>query len=157
MTPSEETASTIPMTSWRSQASEKPCRSLTRPAPVSECAISAQVGRCSASAFSMISPVTDCPCGTSITVTLAACGFMLSAASSSGVAARMRRVSASMPEKVPLAKATTRSPGRTAETIASSPLQPVPATPKVWTFSVPQISRSIRLHSIIPRRTSGCM
>src|SRR5690606_19526001 len=31
------------------------------------------------------------------------------------------------------------------------------ATPKVWTFRVPQTLRSISLHSIIPRRTSACM
>ena len=36
-----------------------------------------------------------------------------------------------IPENVPFTKATTLSPGLTADITASSPLQPVPATPKV--------------------------
>ena len=56
--------------------------------------------------------VTDWPCGVSITITLFGFGFSESAASSSAVAAFMRMVSVSMPEKVPFGNATTLSPGR---------------------------------------------
>jgi hypothetical protein len=45
----------------------------------------------------------------------------------------------------------------TAENIASSPLQPVPATANVCMFVVPQSSRSMCLHSINPRNTSLCI
>ena len=145
------------MTPLRSHAAEKPSTSLTRPEPVSQWAMAAHFGLCSASAFSTISPVTDWPWGTSTMVTLAAFGSREFAASSSAVAALSRSVSPSIPEKVPLTNATTRSPGRITENMVSRPLQPVPATPKVWTFCVPKTSRSIFLHSTMPRSTSSCM
>ena len=100
-----------------------------RPDPVSQWAMKAHIGLCFASALSTVSPVTDWPCGVSITVTLSAFGLRESAASSSLVAAFMRMVSVSMPEKVPLGKATTLSPGRIRESTQSSPEKPVPATP----------------------------
>ena len=102
-----------------------------RPDPVSQCAMNAHFGLCFFNAVSTISPVTDCPWGTSITVTLAACGFKLSLANSSLVAAFIRNVRASIPENVPFENATTVSPGITALNIQSKPLQPVPATPNV--------------------------
>ncbi len=41
----------------------------------------------------------------------------------------MRMVRLSMPEKVPLGKATTLSPGRIRDSTQSRPEKPVPATP----------------------------
>ncbi len=62
-------------------------------------------------------------------VTLAALGLSELAASSSAVDAFMRMVRLSMPENVPLGKATTLSPGRISESTQSRPEKPVPATP----------------------------
>ncbi len=100
-----------------------------RPEPVSQWAMNAHIGLCLASALSMVSAVTDWPCGVSITVTLSAFGLSESAASSSLVAAFMRMVSVSMPEKVPFGKQTTLSPGRISDSTQSRPEKPVPATP----------------------------
>ena len=75
-----------------------------RPEPVSQCAMNAHIGLCWASALSTVSPKTDWPCGVSMTITLFGFGLSESAASSSAVAAFMRMVSVSMPEKVPFGK-----------------------------------------------------
>jgi hypothetical protein len=91
--------------------------------------MNAHIGLCSASALSTISPVTDLPCGVSIVITFLGFGFNESAARSSFVDAFMRMVRPSMPEKVPLEKTTTLSPGRIIESTQSTPLKPVPATP----------------------------
>ena len=100
-----------------------------RPDPVSQCAMKAHIGLCSASALSTLAAVTDWPCGVSTTITLFGFGFEESAASSSAVAAFMRMVSVSMPEKVPFGNATTLSPGRISDSTQSRPEKPVPATP----------------------------
>ena len=67
-TPRLDTASTMPITPCFTQASEKPLKSLMRPEPVSQWAMNAHIGLCSASALSTVSPVTDWPCGVSTTV-----------------------------------------------------------------------------------------
>ena len=74
-TPREDTASTRPRTSYFSQAALKPSTSLIRPEPVSQCAIAAHFGLCSLKALSMMSPETDCPCGTLIVITDDASGL----------------------------------------------------------------------------------
>ena len=129
--PSDDTASTSPITPCFRQASEKARRSLIRPEPVSQCAIIAHFGLFAASAASIATAPTDWPCGTVMVVTFAGCGSIGFAARSARLAAFIRRLSPSMPLKVPLTKTTTSSPGSTAEIRQSSPLNPVPATPKV--------------------------
>jgi hypothetical protein len=128
-TPRLDTASQMPITPCFTHASLKAFRSLMRPDPVSQCAMNAHIGLCLASAFSTISPVTDWPCGVSTTVTLAVFGLSECAASSSLVAAFMRMVRLSMPEKVPLGNVTTLSRGRINCRTQSRPSKPVPATP----------------------------
>ncbi len=46
-----------------------------RPDPVSQCAMNAHIGLCSASALSTLAAVTDWPCGVSTTITLFGFGF----------------------------------------------------------------------------------
>ena len=100
-----------------------------RPEPVSQWAMHAHIGLCSARALSTTSPVTDFPCGVPIVITFLGFGSNESAARSSFVDAFMRIVRPSMAEKVPLVKATTLSPGRIIDSTQSSPLKPVPPTP----------------------------
>ena len=89
----------------------------------------AHIGLCSASALSTNSPMTNSPCGVSIVTTFFGFGLHKSAANSSFEEAFMRMVRPPIPEKVPLGKTTTVSPGRIIESTQSTPLKPVPPTP----------------------------
>jgi hypothetical protein len=98
----------------------------------------AHLGWCSSSAASIHSSDTDSPCSALITTTLLASGLSESSASSSGVAAFILRVSASILENVPLLKATTLSPRKTSHQVHSSQCQPLRTYVCLWYPKVPE-------------------